>query len=494
MLRANVRGMDFFSWLLWPVFTLAVFFLTLTLVIGAVSVWPSRWSEKLYAAGEIEIARRYQQVRTVSQADHLAAQRLLGPKPKPEESESDRVILDAVAIMTDAADRSVLAKRLERRRDRLATTALRRQVSLVANVSSLTVASHLWSFLRGVNAFHFALNGLAWFLPRTIPYLVKIHGKHLVGATIGGIFLGILVAGFSLVGSDKAAATDWEAIVSNAVLLVTLAVMATATFELFALFLVTSFGEVRQWTAKGIGVGIFMLTFAGTMCYLNFSGKLSHWQQSATLAMLNIDLGKQATTFVGSLMTLVLLGYVIRNLWTWIRARTVVLSDRILTVACLLLLVLISACYVLFTLDTVFGMHVPYLNPLLLYGMSAVGLVGMASGFVSAIEWIQKYRAIASAGWVVKRKGFRWWGLITWIASILLLQASWPLVGPLGAFADNVVMDQIISALYDLLVFAAVLAAWPGVIVTVLYIRRVNVTYRELRHREAPEHPLLTDS
>lgn len=486
--------MDFFSWLLWPVFTLAVFFLTLTLVIGAVSVWPSRWSEKLYAAGEMEIARRYQRVRTASHADHLAAQRLLGPKPKREESESDRVILDAVAIMIDAADRSVLAKRLERRRDRLATTALRRQVSLVADVSSLTLASYLWSLSRGVNFFHFALNGLAWFLPQTIPYLVKIHGKHLLGASIGGTFLGILVAGFSLAGSEKAAVTDWGAIVSNTVLLVTLAVMATATFKLFALFLVTSFGEARQWTAKGIGVGIFMLIFSGTMSYLNFSGQLSYWQQSAALSMSNIDLGKQATTFVGSLMTLVLLGYVIRNLWTWIRVRTVVLSDRILAVACLLLLVLIGACYVLFTLETVFGMHTPYLNPLLLYGMSAVGLVGMASGFVSAVEWIQKYRAITSAGWVVKRKGFRWWALIAWFGSILLLQADWALVGPLGAFADNVVMYQIIRALYDLLVFAAVLAVWPGIIITVLYVRRVNATYRELRHGEAPEHPLLSDS
>ncbi|GAB3803411.1 hypothetical protein GCM10028798_22230 [Humibacter antri] len=474
--------------MLWPIFITALLFLTLTLTVGATSLWPAQWDRKLYAAGEAEISRRFADYRALPQVDHIAARRLLGHKPRPVWGDYDRetTILAAVSVMTNAEDRARLSAELQARRVQLEVTALRRQVRLVARISNFAIASYLWSALRTANALEFSLCGLIWFLPHTVPFLVRVHGKHLAGATIGGALLGVLVAGFTVAGSPNGSSTDWAGIAGGTAMISLLAALVTATFGLFKAFLTTRFGAVRQWTRKGITSSVVLVVFVGSFLYLDLSGVFGQRTEALTVGTQHLHFSTQESHWIGGILLLAFTGYNIHNAWAWVRNRTVKLSNRIQSATALLFLLLLAVLIVSFLLN----LPVTSARWILLGGMLTVLSVAFGGLVMAAVEWVQKYRAIARAGWTVKRRGFRWWALISW-CSALVAQATSELIGPLRPSAANPVLYDVVGAVFSLITLACVIAFCPGVIITVLYVQRVSAVYRDLQHLQSPDHPAL---
>ncbi len=188
--------MDLTDWLFVPLSTLTAVTILLLVVLGGAVVFPGNWERELLQAASDEVERRFKHLGRRSQNDLIAAARLIGPERElgePDEEAAD-LILTTVLVLTDRSDREKVDEELTALRARLQDSALRRHVQLVANVSSIRIASYMWRACDWLNRCVFAVAGFVWFFPKSLPFLSQRLQKHSGVLAVGGIIAGVVWA------------------------------------------------------------------------------------------------------------------------------------------------------------------------------------------------------------------------------------------------------------------------------------------------------------
>jgi hypothetical protein len=478
------------DWLFVPLSTLTVVTILLLVVLGGTVVFPGNWESVLWQAARDEVERRFANLGPRSQNDLIAAARLVGPERELGESneEAADLVLPSVLVLTDRSDREKVDEELTALRARLQDAALRRQARLVANVSSIRIASYVWRVCDWLNRCFFVVAGFVWFFPKSLPFLSKRLQKNSGVLAVIGVTAGIIWAALTRAMTPEGVSFDWLGLVGDVALIFALGGIVVAVLGLYKAVLVLRFGEPHQWTRRGVIFGISFLAFIVIVIGLGTSGLLAQWQRGAALWVQEIEITDDAARWVGGAAFAAFIVYFLRNCYRWVRMPGLSLGDRLRIVAAAPLVLLMLVLIVLSTIG------VPTTGLAWLFTSTAwiFLILGGIASLTASFEWIQKYRALRDLGHRVPRKGFRWWALIAWAAIAVALTVMWPLLMTTDLRAATPALVVPLAALLDVAAAVWALAFFPGAIITVLYVRRVAKAYDVMRFSLAPTHPLLS--
>lgn len=479
------------DWLLVPLSTLTVVTILLLFVLGGTVVFPPEWEGELWRAARGEVERRFANLGPRSQSDLIAVSRLVGAGRdlgKPNEEAADLVLTTAL-ILTDRSDRDKVDEELTALREMLQDSALRRQVQLVANVSSIRIASYVWRACDWINRCCFAVAGFVWFFPKSLPFLSKRLQKNSGALAVSGLIAGIVWAALTRAMTPEGVLFDWLGLVGDVALIFALGGVVVAVLGLYKAVLVSRFGAPRRWTRHGVITGVSFLAFIVTMVGLGTSGLLAQWQRGAVLWAQEVEITDGVGRWIGGAAFATFIVYLLRNCYRWFRMPGLSLSDRLWIVAATPLVLLMLVLIVLFTID------VPTTGLAWMFSSTAwiLLILGGIASLTAGCEWIQKYRALRYLGHRVPRKGFRWWALIAWASIAGALSAMLPPLMTADLRATTPALVVPLATLLGALAVIWSLSFLPGAIITVLYVRRVAKAYEVLRFSLAPMHPLLTN-
>lgn len=122
----------------------------------------------------------------------------------------------------------------------------------------------------------------------------------------------------------------------------------------------------------------------------------------------------------------------------------------------------------------------------------AFTLLLTAGSLFSLNEWIMEYRYLRTRKLEVKYYGFRWWALIAWTSGSAISLTLEYIMRNWQPTSSNYVAYQHLSTTYTILTLPLIVSFIPGVIVTLLFFRRVHRKYSEALLSKAPRHPLST--
>lgn len=482
--------MDLTDWLFLPLATLIVVTLLLLVVLGGTVVFPANWERELRRAARDEVERRFAGFGPRSQYELIAGGRIIGSErelPEPSDEAAD-LVLSTVLVLTDRADQERVNEELTLLRTRLQASALRRQVQLVANVASIRIASYVWRSCDWLNRVVFVVAGFIWFFPKSLPFLSERLQKHGGALAVSGLVAGVLWAALMRVTTPAGAPFDWLGLVGDVALIIALGGVVVAVLGLYKAVLVSRFGAPHQWTRRGVIAGICFLAYIAVFVGLGTSGLLTHWQRGAALWVQEIEITDDAARWAGGAMLAAFIFYLLRNCYRWVRMPGLSISDRLWIVTGTPLVLLMLVLAVLFAID------VPTTGLAWLFATTAwiLLILGGVASAAAGFEWIQKYRVLRDLGHRVPRKGFRWWALIAWATSALVLTVAWPHLTAAGLRTATPALVVPLSLLLDVAAAVWSLAFLPGAIITVSYVRRVAKEYDTVRFSLAPTHPLLS--
>lgn len=477
------------DWLFIPLCVLTLVTVLFLFVLGATVVFPRKWDVALRDAALAEVERRFVGLGPRSQSDLIAADRMVGNCGKPADANDDTAssVLDAVLVLTDGSDRSLLDAELEGLRSHLESSALEQQVRVVAQVRSIRIARYLWAASAWFNTARFALVGFLWFFPRALPFLGRRLQKHGGALGIIGVVVGLLWAAVARATAPEGSAFDWFSVVSNVGLICAIAGMVIAVLGLYKAVLVTRFGAPRQWTRRGVMTGSVFVVYICVVLGLTWSGVVADWQWQLVRWGQNLEVTDDVGRWIGGLVLTLGVAYGLTNAYRWVRAPGMTLSNRIWILAGSPFLLVMLVLVVPFVLD------IPSANVswvLVVAGWFIV-LLGVVALIAECVERVRKYRLLMQLGLLPPRRGFRWWALLTWVvAGITFNSALTLLLASTQRTADSAFFSVALSIL-NLLTGLWTLAAVPGIVVTALYVRRVSKAYEALRFQLAPPHPSL---
>lgn len=482
--------MDLTDWLFVPLSTLTAVTILLLVVLGGAVVFPGNWERELLQAASDEVERRFKHLGRRSQNDLIAAARLIGPERElgePDEEAAD-LILTTVLVLTDRSDREKVDEELTALRARLQDSALRRHVQLVANVSSIRIASYMWRACDWLNRCVFAVAGFVWFFPKSLPFLSQRLQKHSGVLAVGGIIAGVVWAALTRAMTPEGVSFDWLGLVGDVALIFALGGIVVAVLGLYKAVLVSRFGAPHEWTRRGVIAGVSFLAFIVITVGLGTSGLLAQWQRGAAAWVQEIEITDDVARWVGGAAFAAFIVYLLRTCYLWVRMPGLSLSDRLWIVAGVPLVLLMLVLIGLFTI----GISMTGLAWLFISTAWIMLILGGIASLAASFEWIQKYRALRDLGHRAPRKGFRWWVLVTWVAIAVTLTVMWPLLLTAELRAAAPALVGPLGALFDVVAAVWSLAFFPGAVITVLYIRRVAKAYDVMRFSLAPTHPLLS--
>lgn len=482
--------MEYLWQLRWLVYILTFVVGALIFTIGAATLWPPTWRTLSYDAAKLEIERRLKGRHTMSQAEIIAARRFLGTKPSDAytSNEDQEALVRVIASMMGKESTSDISSEINDRRAKLAESALARQVHAVDNISSLTRASYVWKAHTLISEFTLVYQGLTWFLPRTITHLMKLYGKHTTKSTVCGAFLGFVFAYFNeqfLEGRPS----SFLSIVGNFGIIALILSFTLSTLRLFRDLLIAAFEPTKRWnTRKAIFAGIFA-TVSLIFIYLSISGKFSTWSaafgsRATTYLSQNIDEAK-----LGALFMIAAELYAAWNILKKVRMKELRLGDRVYSAACLsLLLVMIEM-----TVDIL--INIPQALQSFLFNTSVFMMFCtlILWAIVGIWERILEYRTIVANGRIVKRFGFRWWGVTVWL-SCAAIQYALEYISMRSSLLSHLGNSQTQTVIFfsNTLSLLLTISFLPGIIITIFYFHRIHKTYKDLLFSQTPKHPLST--
>ena len=453
-------------------------------------MWPPTWRTLSYDAAKLEIERRIKGRHTVSQAELIAARRFLGTEPSDAytSNEDQEALVRVIASMIGKESTSDISSEINDRRAELAESALARQVHAVANISSLTRASYVWKAHTLISDFTLVYQGLTWFLPRTIIHLMKLYGKHTTKSTVCGVFLGFVFAYFNeqfLGGSPS----SFLSIVGNFGIIALILAFTLSTLQLFRDLLIVAFEPTKRWDTRKAFFGSIFAAVSLILIYLSVSGKFSTWSAA---------FGSRATRYLsqnineaklGALFMIAAELYVAWNILKKVRMKELRLGDRVFSAACLsLLLIMIEM-----TVDIL--INIPQALQSFLFNASVFLM------FCTLILWaivriwerILEYRTIVANRLIVRRFGFRWWGIAVWL-SCAAVQYALEYMSMRSSLLSHLGDSQTQTVIFfsNTLSLLLIISLLPGIIITIAYFRRIHKIYKDFLFSQAPKHPLST--
>lgn len=140
-----------------------------------------------------------------------------------------------------------------------------------------------------------------------------------------------------------------------------------------------------------------------------------------------------------------------------------------------------------------FGLSVT--PPLPSWAYQSAFAVSFAATIASCIAWCverwREYSWLRRKGITIPRKGFRWWAMLLWLFSFVLLRLSESLVAALDS-RDALIGGPILyESLLALAAMLWALSSVPILTIAYLYVRRIGKEYRKHEFSSASAHPLL---
>ncbi|WP_314134331.1 hypothetical protein [Actinomyces oris] len=473
----------------WIIYSITFSVLILIALVGASSMWPPTWQKSLNDAAAAEVERRKRVRDTFSPSEEAALNRMTAGKSndEPPSAEDDFPSPKIVTTLLGKTGSNTLISEITERRNALESAALRRQVSLIENVSDINRAVNLWKVCAAINACIFVASGMIWFFPRSTDYLKALYGKHVTNISIVGAIAGIFMAYLK----ERPFATDASNLLSTVGNLLSVSfilALILSTVQLFHSVFGVAFELHPQRRARNGAItgGLLLLIF--TIMIFVISGKFSEWHANLELKVQDFLPHSFNTARTGAMiMAALLLG----SMWiAWRIACTsrFKMSSRLYWAAFIpfLLAMLVTIVSAL--------MNISPLTSLVWIKVSVFvcTLFLIVGSIFSLNEWIMEYRYLRTRKLDLKYRGFRWWALIAWASGSAIsltleyVMRHWQLT------SSNYVAYQRLSTVYAILTLPLIVSFIPGAIVTLLFFRRVHRKYGEAILSKAPRHPLST--
>lgn len=468
--------MDVLLWIGWLCTLVVLFFMVAIGLFGSLALKAPSWDLEFLALAHYDWTRRGLTSRTHSTSEELHMQRYIGRKDVPEEPDLDERarIVRTIAVLIGADDHNALQAKLDTQSHELLMTALVGVFKSVENVPSLNVASRVWLFRRWAALSVVLWHGLRWFLPRCFKQVARVIERYMAVATILGITGGLLVWGFSRdLNESKEGGIAWVNFVGVVVTVGTVVALVLAVGRQFWFVAVAVIGPVRAWTKKGIMTAALLFGLAAGMITLVRTGVWEQWQRDASRFLTEILTDTPAGDWVGKILFVAVIMFMIYRALQWARARHIKVSDRITAAGVAIAFASMGVLLILFIFDAPREVALP-----VLYATAHLfAFFGLLNAIFSVAGWIRKYRALRRSGIEIRRGWFRWWILWTWtgVAIALFAFASIPPLAYAGLSATPYYAPFTIVTMLATLVF--LLSFWPGVFTVVRFVIRVHNTY-----------------
>lgn len=452
-------------------------------------MWPPTWQKSLNDAAAAEVERRKRVRDTFSPSEEAALNRMTAGKSndEPPSAEDNFPSPKIVTTLLGKTGSNTLISEITERRNALESAALRRQVSLIENVSDINRAVNLWKVCVAINACIFVASGMIWFFPRSTDYLKALYGKHVTNISIVGAIAGIFMAYFK----ERPFATDASNLLSTVGNLLSVSfilALILSTVQLFHSVFGVAFELHPQRRARNGAITGGLLLFIFTIMIFVISGKFSEWHANLELKVQDFLPHSFNTARTGAMiMAALLLGFM------WIAWRIACtsrfkMSSRLYWAAFIpfLLAMLVTIASAL--------MNISPLTSLIWIKVSVFvcTLFLIVGSIFSLNEWIMEYRYLRTQKLDLKYRGFRWWALIAWASGSAISLTLGYVMRHWQLTSSNYVAYQRLSTVYAILTLPLIVSFIPGAIVTLLFFRRVHRKYSEAILSKAPRHPLST--
>ncbi|MFK0074373.1 hypothetical protein [Arthrobacter woluwensis] len=376
----------------------------------------------------------------------------------------------ALESVTDATSEDF--EGLRRLQDLHLQRALNRQAAITQKFTNARIAAKVWNTMYILNSTIIVGVGLRWFFPLFFSRTRRIGEKYLSTATFLGVWAGLLW--WAWTHFDNASTqTDWLCLVGVVITLSTVLGLVVAIGRQLTTLLITLRGPRTAWTRKGIIVGAVTLILFSSLLGALYTGAYTRWSLAVTRwALDQIDRLNLGAT-IGAIFMIGFLVYIIRNGIQWTRLKVLRFEDRVSFGAATALFAVVAYFILIFLVKAPSGFYTA--------GLWAFGIIIFSSGLVfitvQLVETVRDFRFLQESGTRIPRRGFRWWLLLAWFGLFI--------GGFITSFTVNPALRSALEPALTIFELAAVLGTLlaslmfiPGLIVTVLYIRRIRAARR----------------
>ncbi|WP_144628800.1 hypothetical protein [Arthrobacter woluwensis] len=440
------------------------------LFIGSMTARPPEWEVSFQCLAALEARERGLLQRPRSESDEHALQDLVGTRWATSDTETHEIKHQALESVTDATSEDF--EGLRRLQDLHLQRALNRQTAITQKFTNVRIAAKVWNAVYILNSTIIVGVGLRWFFPLFFSRTRRIGEKYLSTATFLGVWAGLLW--WAWTHFDNASTqTDWLSLVGVVITLSTVLGLVAAIGRQLTTLLTTLRGPRTAWTRKGIIVGAMLLILFSSLFGALYTGAYTRWSLAVTRwALDQIDRLNLGAT-IGAILMIGFLAYIIRNGIQWTRLKVLRFEDRISFGAATALFAVVAYFILIFLVKAPSGFYTA--------GLWVFGMLIFASALifitVQSVETFRDLRFLRESGMRIPRRGFRWWLLLTWFGLFI--------GGFITSFAFNPTLRSAFEPALTIFELAAVLGTLlasvmfiPGLIVTLLYIRRIRAVRR----------------
>lgn len=440
-------------------------------LLGATAFHSRRWEQEFAKAASQEEERRGLSDRKLSRNEHDAVDTMKGRKsPHPDNLAAPfhGLGLRAFAVLAGYSDPRELAMLVADRRRELLGRALERQAAQARRFTTVRWAVHAWVVQKRLSRTEVAVKGIVWLGRRSVNEVTAIVKEY---STKLGVIAVFVSSPYWLLTRDHAGALAAPDLIGLLTKLVLPGLVLWAIGVLLCRILVAHAGSPRTWPRRkvvGASLTACVCIAAGAGAQLVSSlvadQNWSVWSYADDHSHNNIRIGAAIASMTLLWMTIV----AARSVLNW----RLLTSERIAAVALSAVLLAIS----LLAIGVVFAGAVASLLRTVAISFFVLGcLVFSASWVFKAYECFGRYTSLARAGVEVPRGGFSRWLLGVWLLSVtaIVVCAGTPAATDNTAVGLALIVPAMVTALGTV----------PVMVVTVLFVRRVN-TYFE-RHATA---------
>ena len=465
MTRFGPVGVDILRYL---VFFVAVQYVLLLLASGHDAVKSPQWDRRFREAGALELYRRGVFARKNTLDELSARQNMVGNDPPGGYREDNGDTYEVIAILRGSTDRARMAAELDRRRSWLLGVALERQFRRVRNVHDIKWVHRLWFAQRLLSSAEVSVRGAIWMVPRSIEVVGNSFGTFGKHVSVSAVLAGAIWWGLS------AGDSEMSGVVASLAGAGLIGGVLYAVGRVWWAVVVARFGLPETWERRGIVRGLCVLVALGAAFALAVSGTFQR-TNNALMGLVDhlepVDGSRPA--YWHGIILLGVVGWVVRNCVRSAANPLLVTKDRLGFVMTALMLTGVGVACVGMVLNVDTSGFVIAAGCLV--GGSFCG-IGAMIAFLTVRDRLRRYRALAAAGYTVPRKGFRCWALVTWIVVFGALLA-WSELTTSRPGSATYVIEQWAALVVMLTLMSSFV---PGVIVTHLYIRRIDRHFSSL--------------
>ncbi|MGW0175680.1 hypothetical protein ACWDUM_17815 [Rhodococcus sp. NPDC003322] len=476
--------MDIGLWFGWICSLFVLMYLASFALAGAAAFRSPAWNPTLHRAAGVELTRRGYFARPTSTVEDAAAAGMCGTAVQSADEDEDSGIVDLIRLLGCGSDDDEMVDDLDSRRDAFLETAVRRQFARVENVADLRLASRLWRFQRFLNELEIGARG-AWWLGRlSLDKQSAAIRNYATQVAFGATLLGVVwwTVGTALDASDRDLLTTVAKFTGCGAFLGALFAIA----QFWRSLLVLRWGPISRWTGRGVLTGAGLVAVVSALFLSGVSGAAAGAAEYLARATDRFTSTGLSVSIGGVLLIAALLWVVWRSVSAMRRGRGTP-SERLGTAAVAVFLMAMTVPVALMVL------RLPLESAFTASAWVAVvggGLLGGAAMLAWCREWWVRYRTLVDAGYPLRRYGFRWSMLLTWSVAFAVFAV-------LAGTADgsnhrsSPGVEVVVECALAVLAIVVVLLLPPGLVVTYLFVRRVNAQYQR---REMERHSTFFDA